>query len=27
VYRATLEGPCSEEELLGQKLAEVILRG
>jgi len=27
VHRAKLEGPCSEEELLGQKLAEVMLRG
>ena len=27
VYRAKLEGPCSEEELLGQKLAEVMLCG
>ena len=27
VYRAKLEGPCSEEDLLGRKLAEVMLRG
>ena len=27
VYRAKLEGPCSEEDLLGRKLAEVMHRG
>ena len=27
VFRAKLEGPCSEDELLGGKLAEVMRRG